>query len=132
LAGFVARKPFSAETWIGLCQAPLWGVLAAAENALARLDEHLRSSPIREVFVGRTHFQDACASLWLTGELVTLEDLVLHGAQMDIRSPVYELTRAQAVPRASLGRRGRTGHEARRVYPPFAAMAGKRAGRGKI
>ena len=76
------------------------GPLAAAEDALARLDERLRSSPIREGFVSRTHFQDACASLWLAGELVSLEDLVLHDARMDVHSPTHALTRAQAVLRA--------------------------------
>ena len=45
-------------------------------------------------------FQDASASLWLAGELVVLEDLVLHDARMDIRSPTHEVTRAQAVLRA--------------------------------
>lgn len=74
--------------------------LAAAEDALARLDERVRSSPIAEGFVSRTHFQDACASLWLAGELVMLEDLVLHDARMDVRSPTHEVTRAQAVLRA--------------------------------
>ena len=74
--------------------------LAAAEDALARLDERVRSSPIREGFISRTHFQDACASLWLAGELVTLEDLVLHDTRMDVRSPTHEVTRAQAVLRA--------------------------------
>lgn len=73
------------------------GALAAAEDALARLDERLRSSPIAEGFIARTHFQDACASLWLAGELVSLEDLVLHDARMDIHSPTHALTRAQAV-----------------------------------
>lgn len=78
-----------------------WAVLAeplvAAEDALARLDERLRSSPIGEGWISRTHFQDACASLWLEGELVTMEDLVLHDAGMDIRAPTHELTRAHAV-----------------------------------
>ena len=74
----------------------LSGPLAAAEDALARLDERLRASPIRDGWVSRTHFQDACASLWLAGELVCLEDLVLRDARMDIRSPTHELTRAQA------------------------------------
>jgi hypothetical protein len=77
-----------------------WGALhgrvAAAEDALARLDERLRASEIREGWISRTHFQDACASLWLAGELVLLEDLVLHDARRDIRSPTHELTRAQA------------------------------------
>jgi hypothetical protein len=41
-------------------------------------------------------FQDACASLCLAGELVLVEDLVLHDARMDIRSPTHELARAHA------------------------------------
>ena len=62
------------------------GPLAAAEDALARLDERLGQSPIREGWTSRTHFMDACASLWLQGELVHLEDLVLHDGEMDQRS----------------------------------------------
>ncbi|MBR1090773.1 DUF1612 and helix-turn-helix domain-containing protein [Bradyrhizobium manausense] len=77
--------------------AQLIGPLAAAEDALARLDERLAKSPIRDGFVARTHFTDACASLWLEGELVHLEDLVLHDAGMDVRAPTHELTRARAV-----------------------------------
>ena len=76
------------------------GALAAAEDALARLDERIRSSPIAEGFVSRTLFQDACASLWLTGDLVSLEDLVLHDARMDVHAPTHALTRAQMVLRA--------------------------------
>src|SRR3954467_7173700 len=71
--------------------------LATAEDALARLDERLGQSPIREGWISRTHFLDACASLWLQGELVHLEDLVLHDAGMDQRAPTHELTRAHAV-----------------------------------
>src|ERR1700688_1555837 len=74
----------------------LAGPLAAAEDALARLDERLAKSPIREGWVERTHYTDACASLCLEGELVHLEDLVLHDAGMDIRAPTHELTRAHA------------------------------------
>lgn len=76
------------------------GPLAAAEDVLARLDERLAKSPIREGWIARTHFTDACASLWLEGELVHLEDLVLHDARMDIRTPTHELTRARAMLRA--------------------------------
>lgn len=75
----------------------LAGPLAAAEDALARLDERLATSPIRAGWISRTHFADACASLWLAGELVHLEDLVLHDAGMDVRAPTHELTRAHAV-----------------------------------
>jgi hypothetical protein len=74
--------------------------LARAEDALARLDERLRTSPIRDGWIARTHFSDAAAALWLEGELVHLEDLLLHDAGMDIRAPTHELTRAHAILRA--------------------------------
>src|SRR3954470_20549554 len=70
---------------------------AAAEDCLARLVERLGASPIREGWISRTHFLDACASLGLQGELVHLEDLVLHDAEMDLRAPTHDLTRAHAV-----------------------------------
>jgi hypothetical protein len=71
--------------------------LAAAEDAVARLDERLAKSPIREGWISRTHYTDAAACLWLEGELVHLDDLVLHDAGMDIRAPTHELTRAHTV-----------------------------------
>lgn len=74
--------------------------LARAEDALARLDERLRTSPIRDGWIARTHFSDAAATLWLEGELIHLEDLVLHDAGMDIRAPTHELARAHTVLRA--------------------------------
>ncbi|RWI18668.1 MAG: DUF1612 domain-containing protein [Mesorhizobium sp.] len=67
---------------------------------MARLDERVRASPVRDGFVERQHFADAAAALWLEGELVHTEDLVLHDAHMDIRTPTHELTRAHAVLRA--------------------------------
>ncbi len=93
-----ARPPSRVLDW-SLPGAAL-GALAAAEDALARLDERIRMSPIAAGFVSRTHFQDACASLWLAGDLVSLEDLVLHDARMDIHAPTHALTRAQMVLRA--------------------------------
>lgn len=78
----------------------LAGPLAAAEDILARLDERLAKSPIREGWIARTHFSDAAASLWLDGELAHLEDLVLHDARMDIRTPTHELVRAHSILRA--------------------------------
>jgi hypothetical protein len=60
----------------------------------ARLDERLARSPVRDGFVERQHFADAAAALWLEGELVHLENPVLHDAHMDIRTPTHELTRA--------------------------------------
>ncbi|OQP84549.1 hypothetical protein BTR14_18950 [Rhizobium rhizosphaerae] len=65
--------------------------------ALTRLDERIARSPVGAGFVERSHFADACASLWIDGELVHLEDLVLHDATRDIRTPTHELTIARDV-----------------------------------
>lgn len=65
--------------------------------ALARLDERIARSPVGQGFVERSQFTDACASLWIDGELVHLEDLVLHDATKDIRTPTHELTIARDV-----------------------------------
>ncbi len=54
-------------------------------------------SPVAEAFKLRAHFHDACAALWRVGEFVRVEDLVLHDAGMDARSPTHELVRAHAV-----------------------------------
>ncbi|MBX5154145.1 DUF1612 and helix-turn-helix domain-containing protein [Rhizobium lentis] len=64
---------------------------------MTRLDERIARSPVGEGFVQRSHFTDACASLWIDGELVHLEDLVLHDATKDIRTPTHELTIARDV-----------------------------------
>lgn len=70
--------------------------MARAEDQLARLDEIVRRSPVGDGFVERGHFFDAAASMWVAGELVHIEDLVLHDARMDVRAPTHELTIAHA------------------------------------
>ncbi|MCZ7450226.1 RHE_PE00001 family protein [Agrobacterium rhizogenes] len=65
--------------------------------ALTRLDERVARSPVGQGWIERSHFADACASLWIGGELVHLEDLVLHDATKDIRTPTHELTIARDV-----------------------------------
>ena len=65
--------------------------------ALTRLDERITRSPVGDGWIERNHFTDACASLWIDGELVHLEDLVLHDATRDIRTPTHELTIARDV-----------------------------------
>lgn len=65
--------------------------------ALTRLDERIARSPVGAGWIERMHFADSCASLWLDGELVHLEDLVLHDATRDIRTPTHELTIARDV-----------------------------------
>ncbi|KSV65371.1 hypothetical protein N182_35845 [Sinorhizobium sp. GL2] len=71
--------------------------ISDAGIALARLDERIARSPVGDGFLERTHFADACASLWIDGELVHLEDLVLHDAFRDTRTPSHELTIARDV-----------------------------------
>ena len=84
-----ALDPLPLETLIG--------PVSRASEALARLDERVRASPVRSGWIERSHFADAAAALWLEGALVHLEDLVLHDAHMDVRTPTHELTRAHAV-----------------------------------
>ncbi|MES4993077.1 RHE_PE00001 family protein [Agrobacterium radiobacter] len=64
---------------------------------LARLDERIARSPVGAGWIERSQFTDACASLWIDGELIHLEDLVLHDATKDIRTPTHELTIARDV-----------------------------------
>ncbi|OJF97420.1 RHE_PE00001 family protein [Pararhizobium antarcticum] len=65
--------------------------------ALTRLDERIARSPVGQGWVERSQFTDACASLWIDGELVHLDDLVLHDDIRDIRAPTHELTIARDV-----------------------------------
>ena len=71
--------------------------ISEAAVALARLDERIARSPVGDGFLERAHFLEAHASLWVDGELVHLEDLVLHDAFRDIRAPTHELTVARDV-----------------------------------
>lgn len=68
-----------------------------ATEALVRLDERVARSPVGAGFAARAHFMDAATALWIEGELVHIEDLVLHDAHMDLRAPTHELTRAHEI-----------------------------------
>ncbi|MBB3318107.1 MULTISPECIES: RHE_PE00001 family protein [unclassified Rhizobium] len=68
-----------------------------AEDSLARLDERAARESVSDGFGERRHFFDAVGALWVAGELVHVEDLVLHDAHMDSRTPSHELTIAHAV-----------------------------------
>src|SRR3712207_5867739 len=70
--------------------------LERAEEELARLDERLNGSPLAEGWIERGHFGEACAALYLEGELVHLEDLVLRDACMDVRAASHGTARAMA------------------------------------
>ena len=54
----------------------LIGPVAEATSALTRLDERLDRSDLKNGWIERMHYHDACASLWIDGELVQLQDLV--------------------------------------------------------
>ncbi|MEO9340990.1 RHE_PE00001 family protein [Mesorhizobium sp. SB112] len=68
-----------------------------AGTALTQLDERIARSPVGQGWIERSHFTDACASLWTDGELAHFEDLVLHYATRDVRTPAHELTIARNV-----------------------------------
>ncbi len=70
-----------------------------ATAAITRLDERISRSATGPGWIERSHFVDAVASLWIDGELVHLEDLVLHDAAMGIRAPTHELTIAYDIMR---------------------------------
>src|SRR5688500_11703974 len=76
------------------------GALERAEEGLARLDERLKGNALAEGWIERGHSTEACAALYLDGELVHLEDLVLRDAHMDVRAPSHGTTRAMFVLRA--------------------------------
>ncbi|MBY5579128.1 RHE_PE00001 family protein [Rhizobium leguminosarum] len=83
-----------------LAKLPIQTLLRPISDAgitLARLDERIARSTVGAGFLERAHFTDACASLWIDGELVHLEDLVLHDATRDTRTPTHELTIARDV-----------------------------------
>ncbi|MFA6968944.1 RHE_PE00001 family protein, partial [Bosea sp. (in: a-proteobacteria)] len=71
----------------------------AAAIALARFDERLlRAEPVLvEGVRQRGHAFEAQALIGLSGGLCPLEDLCLHDAGMDVRSPTRELARAAAM-----------------------------------
>jgi hypothetical protein len=74
--------------------------ISQAEDMLARLDERVLRHAVADGFKERGHFFDSVAALWVGGELVHVEDLVLHDAHMDARAPTHELTIAHAALRA--------------------------------
>ena len=131
----------------GLSPWDLLAPLVAAEDALARLDDRVarkgdlvsvssrraREGLLRENvgWIARAHFTEACSALWLAGELVHVEDLVLHDARMDIRTPTHELTKAHAILRCR--RQIATSAPAWALSPRgIAALRGRSAEEGAI
>jgi Protein of unknown function (DUF1612)/HTH DNA binding domain len=81
----------------------------AATLALVRLDERLARSEhvLADGVRARAELFEAQALAHLSGELVSLEDLVLHDAGMDVRAPSTGVVRAARIltERRSLARR---------------------------
>ena len=93
--------------------------LARAEDAVARIDERLRRSPLAQGLRARLAFNEACAARLAEGELVHVEDLVLFDAGAfdgplcpSLSSAFHTLQiwrRAQQEPAPSLLHAGRPG-----------------------
>jgi len=71
---------FSPSDWRRLAPA-----LGAAEAAVGRADERLRATPLAVGVIARLDVADAVAALWLQGELIDADDLILHDRRMDAR-----------------------------------------------
>jgi len=71
---------FSSADWRRLAPA-----LGAADAAVGRADERLRATPWAVGVIARLNVADAVAALWLQGELIDADDLLLHDRRMDAR-----------------------------------------------
>jgi hypothetical protein len=74
--------------------------LARAEDRVTRLDERTRSCAFKAGFLARVDFSEALAWGWNSGEVVTAQDLLLHDADMDVRTPTQALAASHRVIRA--------------------------------
>ena len=87
--------------------AALAGPWAHAEDSLARLDQTLAMSDVRDAWIARADMAEAAASVWLDGAAVTIEDLVLHDVDTASSLPTPALFKARSVllARRALARR---------------------------
>lgn len=92
------------DTTLRTLTADLARPIEAATVALARLDERLAASDrdaaepvLADGVRARAHMLEAQALAHLAGELVGMEDLVLHDAGMDVRMPSTGVVRAAAI-----------------------------------
>jgi hypothetical protein len=74
--------------------------LARAEEAITRLDERLRACAFAGGWAARLDFIEAVAWGWNSGDIVSMEDLVLHDHDMDRRLPERALWSTFALVRA--------------------------------
>lgn len=80
--------------------------LAKAEDIVSRLDARAQTCAFAEGWAARVDFIEANGWGWVSGEVVDLEDLVLHDAQMDARLPDQALRATYGLVRARRKARG--------------------------
>lgn len=74
--------------------------LAKAEDTVSRLDARAQTCAFAEGWAARVDFIEANGWGWVSGEIVDMEDLVLHDAQMDARLPDQALRATYGLVRA--------------------------------
>lgn len=99
--------------------------LARAEDAVSRLDARAQACAFADGWAARIDFIEASAWGWTSGEIVDIEDLVLHDAQMDVRLPDQALWTTFGLVRAR--RRARTAGPELWSGPGAAWLAGRRS-----
>ena len=77
--------------------AAIAGPWAHAGESLARLDQTLAMSELRDAWIARADVAEAAASAWLDGGAVAIEDLVLHDADTASSLPTPALFKARSV-----------------------------------
>ncbi|WP_062098487.1 DUF1612 domain-containing protein [Caulobacter sp. CCH5-E12] len=80
--------------------------LAKAEDTVSRLDARAQTCAFAEGWAARVDFIEANGWGWVSGEIVDMEDLVLHDAQMDARLPDQALRATYGLVRARRRARG--------------------------
>ena len=75
----------------------LLGPFLAAHEAIIRFDERLRRSHLREAFLNRLLFQEACAAQLAEGDLVHLEELLLFDRHLSRGQPSMALSSARQI-----------------------------------
>jgi hypothetical protein len=88
---------------LGVLDASVEGLflsLAQAEDSVSRLDARAQTCAFAEGWAARVDFIEANAWGWVSGEIVDMEDLVLHDAEMDARLPDQALRATYGLVRA--------------------------------
>ncbi|WP_454719129.1 DUF1612 domain-containing protein [Caulobacter segnis] len=91
---------------------------------MSRLDARAQTCPFAAGWAARVDFAEAAAWGWVSGEIVDMEDLVLHDAEMDARLPDQALRATYGLVRAR--RKARSGGQELQSARGAAWLAGHR------